>query len=96
MSKAKSQFLNIVWLFIGTGMLVSYPTPLSSDNRLLSTNSYTVIMVALWLAVIYYLSKEWIIKVTKLDVMGGVILSFLYNFTFMISAGLDDSNRGLT
>lgn len=96
MSKAQSQFLNIVWLFIGTGMLVSYPTPLSSDNRLLSTNSYTVIMVALWLAVIYYLSKEWIIKVTKLDVMGGVILSFLYNFTFMISAGLDDSNRGLT
>lgn len=96
MSKAKSQFLNIVWLFIGTGMLVSYPTPLSSDNRLLSTNSYTVIMVALWLAVIYYLSKEWIIKVTKLDVIGGVILSFFYNFTFMISAGLDDSNRGLT
>ncbi len=40
MSKAKSQFLNIVWLFIGTGMLVSYPTPLSSDNRLLSTKSY--------------------------------------------------------
>lgn len=96
MSKTKSQFLNIVWLFIGTGMLVSYPTPLSSDNRLLSTNSYTVIMVALWLAVIYYLSKEWIIKVTKLDVIGGVILSFFYNFTFMISAGLDDSNRGLT
>ncbi|SDN73454.1 DUF6020 family protein [Limosilactobacillus mucosae] len=96
MSKAKSQFLNIVWLFIGTGMLVSYPTPLSSNNRLLSTNSYTVIMVALWLAVIYYLSRKWIIKITKLDVMGGVILSFLYNFTFMISAGLDDSNRGLT
>lgn len=96
MSKAKSQFLNIVWLFIGTGMLVSYPTPLSSDNRLLSTNSYTVIMVALWLAVIYYLSKKWIIKITKLDVIGGVILSFFYNFTFMISAGLDDSNRGLT
>ena len=43
MSKAKSQFLNIVWLFIGTGMLVSYPTPLSSDNRLLSTNSYTAV-----------------------------------------------------
>lgn len=96
MSKAKSQFLNIVWLFIGTGMLVSYPTPLSSNNRLLSTNSYTLIMVALWLAVIYYLSRKWIIKITKLDVMGGVILSFLYNFTFMISAGLDDSNRGLT
>lgn len=96
MSKAKSQFLNIVWLFIGTGMLVSYPTPLSSDNRLLSTNSYVVVMVALWLAVIYYLSRKWIIKITKLDVMGGVILSFLYNFTFMISAGLDDSNRGLT
>lgn len=96
MSKAKSQFLNIVWLFIGTGMLVSYPTPLSSDNRLLSTNSYTVIMVALWLAVIYYLSRKWIIKITKLDVIGGVILSFFYNFTFMISAGLDDSNRGIT
>ncbi|WP_270360829.1 DUF6020 family protein [Limosilactobacillus mucosae] len=96
MSKAKSQFLNIVWLFIGTGMLVSYPTPLSSDNRLLSTNSYIVIMVALWLAVIYYLSRKWIIKITKLDVIGGVILSFFYNFTFMISAGLDDSNRGIT
>lgn len=94
MSKVKSQFLNAIWLLIGMGMLISYPTPLSSENRLLSTNSYAVVMVTLWLAVIYYLSKKWTVKVTKLDVVGGVILSFLYNFTFMISAGLDNSNRG--
>lgn len=78
------------------GMLIAYPTPLNSDNRLLSTNSYTVTMVALWIAVILYLAKKWSIRVTKADVIGGIILSFLYNFTFMLSAGLDDSNKGLT
>lgn len=78
------------------GMLIAYPTPLNSDNRLLSTNSYTVTMVALWIAVILYLAKKWSIRITKADVIGGIILSFLYNFTFMLSAGLDDSNKGLT
>ncbi|NME34645.1 hypothetical protein HF864_07720 [Lactobacillus sp. MRS-253-APC-2B] len=95
-SKIKPEFFYISWLFIGMGMLIAYPTSLNSDNRLLSTNSYTVIMVALWIAVILYLSKKWSIRITKVDVIGGIILSFLYNFTFMLSAGLDDSNKGLT
>lgn len=95
-SKIKPEFFYISWLFIGMGMLIAYPTPLNSDNRLLSTNSYTVTMVALWIAVILYLAKKWSIRITKADVIGGIILSFLYNFTFMFSAGLDDSNKGLT
>lgn len=95
-SKIKPEFFYISWLFIGMGMLIAYPTPLNSDNRLLSTNSYTVIMVALWIAVILYLAKKWSIRITKADIIGGIILSFLYNFTFMLSAGLDDSNKGLT
>ncbi|MFR0580828.1 DUF6020 family protein [Limosilactobacillus mucosae] len=95
-SKIKPEFFYISWLFIGMGMLIAYPTPLNSDNRLLSTSSYTVTMVALWIAVILYLAKKWSIRISKTDVIGGIILSFLYNFTFMFSAGLDNSNKGLT
>ncbi|KRM03248.1 hypothetical protein LG045_02785 [Limosilactobacillus gastricus] len=90
--KNSNKFKLLSLVLSSIGIQIGYPAQLSTSDRFLYTNQIMVMFSLSLVIIIYFLGIRRNFKIKKRDSVVGFLFSFLYNISYILSAGQINEN----